>query len=101
MLYYLDESDVQGGFADGTLNALGYTQNPRFLQGIIDKVFELAIKEVCVEGTEVIPFPLFSILDGKDTADYVHRVEPSVAGGEKLGRALGEVIRDALRVRAG
>ena len=33
-------------------------------------------------------FPLFQVLDPKDTNDYDHRVEPSIQGGEKMGKAL-------------
>jgi hypothetical protein len=40
----------------------------------------------------VIPFPLFSILDGKDSHDYVQRVEPSSQGGEKIAQALLAVL---------
>lgn len=32
--------------------------------------------------------PLFEILDGKDTHDYVERVEPSPAGGHKMANAI-------------
>jgi hypothetical protein len=39
-------------------------------------------------GTEVIPFPLFEVLDGKNTEDYLQRVEPSPSGGQKMGEAL-------------
>merc|ERR1712087_216414 len=35
-------------------------------------------------GTEVVPFPLFVPLDGKTSADYVERVEPSAQGGRKM-----------------
>lgn len=39
-------------------------------------------------GTEVVPFPLFEVLDGKNTEDYLQRVEPSPSGGKKMGDAL-------------
>ena len=36
---------------------------------------------MCVgPGGQVIPFPLFEVLDGKTPSDYVQRVEPSVSG---------------------
>ena len=39
-------------------------------------------------GTEVVPFPLFKVLDGKNTDDYLQRVEPSPSGGKKMADAL-------------
>ena len=54
----------------------------------IATLFErIAAKGFDVDGVEVRPFPLFKVLDGKDTADYVQRVEPSVQGGRKIARA--------------
>eukprot|EP00411_Alexandrium_monilatum_P082791 CAMPEP_0175630398 /NCGR_PEP_ID=MMETSP0096-20121207/72989_1 /TAXON_ID=311494 /ORGANISM="Alexandrium monilatum, Strain CCMP3105" /LENGTH=342 /DNA_ID=CAMNT_0016935815 /DNA_START=22 /DNA_END=1053 /DNA_ORIENTATION=- len=96
MLYYLDESPDQRGFADTTLRNLGYNDNPAFLQGIIRAVYEAAVTQISLEGTKVIPLPLFEVLDGKDTRDYLARVEPSVAGGEKMARALARRISEVL-----
>jgi hypothetical protein len=45
-----------------------------------------------VPGSEVIPVPLFNALDGKNTLDYVARVEPSATGGKKLAEFLLDVI---------
>ena len=39
----------------------------------------------------MVPFALAGVLDGKDPGDYLQRVEPSVEGGRKMGRALLEV----------
>merc|ERR1719433_686023 len=75
MLYYLLEGNAQRGFADATLQRLGYDSDPSFLQGIIQEVFECAVKSVSVEGTEVIPLPLFQVLDSRDPSDYLCRVE--------------------------
>ena len=36
--------------------------------------------------------PLFEVLDGSDTRDYVQRVEPSPQGGRKMAVALMDVI---------
>ena len=43
-------------------------------------------------GTEVVAFPLFEVLDGSDSRDYVQRVEPSPQGGAKMGRALMDAL---------
>eukprot|EP00415_Alexandrium_ostenfeldii_P000841 UN0841 len=98
MLYFLDESSSQQGFADDTLRRLGYNEDPGVLQGIIRAVYEDAVRQVSVDGTQVVPFPLFEVLDGKDTRDYLHRVEPSVVGGEKMANALAQVISDHLGI---
>ncbi len=40
----------------------------------------------------VIPIPLFHVLDGKTTTDYVARVEPSCTGGRKIAEYLLDAI---------
>ena len=42
----------------------------------------------------MIPVPLYHILDGKSTADYVARVEPSPTGGKKLAEYFLDIIED-------
>lgn len=92
MIYFLDE---QGhSWADRALALLDYNRNPERLQEAIRAVFRLATKRIRIPGTEVVAFPLFDVLDGKTTSDYVSRVEPSVTGGEKMARALMSVILD-------
>ena len=39
-------------------------------------------------------FPLYEVLDGKTSADYVQRVEPSVQGGKKMADALLSALYD-------
>lgn len=46
--------------------------------------------------TQILPFPLFEVLDGTDTNDYVQRVEPSVEGGRKMAGALLDFIAKTL-----
>ncbi len=36
----------------------------------------------------MIYFPFYEVLDGTNPADYVQRVEPSAAGGQKIASAL-------------
>ena len=87
MIYYLDERPGNS-WADRVLAGLGYDDDPAKLQYIIATLYErIAAKGFDVDGVEVRPFPLFKVLDGKDTADYVQRVEPSVKGGRKIARA--------------
>ena len=91
MIYFLDEQPG-GSWADGTLKMLGYNTNPAKLQALIRKIFELATEAIEIEGTEVVGMPLFDVLDGKDTSDYVARVEPSSAGGRKMANALLDCV---------
>merc|ERR1719152_833866 len=87
MIYYLDERPG-GSWADRVLAALGYDSDPAKLQYIIETLYErIAARGFDVDGTVVEPFPMFRVLDGKDTTDYEQRVEPSVSGGRKLAAA--------------
>lgn len=88
MLYFLDERPG-GSWADYVLGKLGYDTNPGKLQLIIQTLYtRLSNRGFSVPGTIVETFPLFEVLDGKDTNDYVQRVEPSVQGGRKMGQAI-------------
>lgn len=87
MIYYPDEKS-SGGWADTTLNYLGYNSNPKKLQAAIKTIHKFATSKINIEGSEVIPFPMFEVLNGKISEDYVQRVEPSNIGGEKLAFSL-------------
>jgi hypothetical protein len=50
------------------------------------------LRKISIPGTEVIPVPLFNVLDGKNPRDYVARVEPSSQGGRKVAEYLLDVI---------
>uniref|UniRef100_A0A0G4FG23 Uncharacterized protein n=1 Tax=Chromera velia CCMP2878 TaxID=1169474 RepID=A0A0G4FG23_9ALVE len=91
MIYFPDE-EAGGSWADATLSALGYNTNPRKLQTIIRKVFELATSQIRLKGTEVVPVPLFHVLDGSDSRDYDNRVEPSAEGGAKMAEAILQAV---------
>lgn len=91
MIYYPDMAR-SGSWADAALGFLGYEERPQQLQLAIRTVFELATKRISIPGTRVVPFPMFELLDGSDSRDYVQRVEPSPAGGRKLARALVDAI---------
>ena len=98
MLYYLDE--VAGGsWADGTLRMLGYNSNPAKLQLIMRIIYERAISTIELNGTKVIPVPMYEVLDGKNTDDYVARVEPSSQGGRKLAKLLMDRLMASLPPR--
>lgn len=91
MIYYPDER-AGDSWADGSLGALCYNSNPRKVQSLIAKVFELATNNMEIGGTEVVAFPLFGVLDGKDTNAYVQRVEPSPHGGHLMAAALMDEV---------
>lgn len=93
MLYYLDEH-TGGSWADGTLSRLGYDANPGKLQLIIRTLFHhIKRRGFVIPGVpDVVPVPMFKVLDGKTHADYEQRVEPSVQGGRKLASAFLDAI---------
>jgi len=93
MIYYPDEHSG-GSWADGALGCLGYDCCPERLQCLIRAVFRLATSKITIPDTEVVPLPLFSVLNGKITSDYVQRVEPSPEGGHKMAKAIMEVIEN-------
>lgn len=92
MVYYPDETASQG-WAGPALNALGYNSNPAKLQSLILKAFREVSSTIRISGSQVIPVPLFHVLNGKNSEDYVERVEPSVSGGKKMA----EFFLDHLR----
>jgi len=60
-----------------------YTQRTQ-----IEAAYRHGTSKITIEGTEVVPFPLFRVLDGTNTEDYLQRVEPSPQGGKKMADAL-------------
>jgi hypothetical protein len=98
MIYYLDETPGNS-WAEPALTALQYNSNPKKLQLIIMKLFQLATQEIKILGTQVTGIPLFSILNGQDSKDYVERVEPSAIGGKKMGMFLVNEMMEELRGR--
>ena len=92
MIYNPDENNVPS-WAGSALSALQYNTKPEKLQAIIRKEFYEATSRILVPGVdEVIPVPLFSILDGKSTEDYVARVEPSSIGGRKIASFILNIL---------
>lgn len=87
MIYYLDAAG-RGSWADATLQLLGYNAAPRVLQRAIRHVYRYGTKRIRLGGTTVVTLPLFEVLDGSDTRDYVQRVEPSPTGGAKMAQAI-------------
>lgn len=91
MIYYPDEQNVPG-WAGLALGALGYNRNPEKLQMFIRKAYEDAVSRIRIPGSQVIPVPLFHVLDGKQSHDYVARVEPSGMGGRKMAEFILDLM---------
>ncbi|EKX51761.1 hypothetical protein GUITHDRAFT_161409 [Guillardia theta CCMP2712] len=84
MVYNLDEQNNQS-WANSALYCLCYHCAPGILQYRMRIAFELGVSKVKIPGVrEVVPIHLADALDGKDTRDYVARVEPSIQGGRKI-----------------
>ena len=96
MLYFLDEKST-GSWADRTLGLLNYSNNPQKVQSLLRRLFILATSKIKIPGCRVVPLPLFEALDGKETADYVQRVEPSASGGEKMASLLVTMLQRELQ----
>ena len=66
-----------------------YDSNPGKLQL---RVHQAATCKVKVDGVAVEPFPLLEALDGKNPASHGAQVEPSVHGGEQMGKACAALV---------
>lgn len=91
MIYYPDLLSTQG-WADTSLSALGYDSHPEKLQEAIKQIFNYATSKIKIPGSKVIPFPMFKVMNGRDTNDYVERAEPSIQGGRKLATEFAHII---------
>lgn len=74
------------------LSFMGYYWNPQRLQRLNDIIFEEAVRHIHLPGTRVHPMQLSKVLDPSDTSNYVNIIEPSSQGGQKLAKAIWEVI---------
>jgi len=95
MYYYFDERPG-GSWADYVLSKLGYDRDPTKLQLVMREVFAAATENINLVGVKVIPLPLYTVLDGKNPADYEQRVEPSVQGGQKMAKVMIDHILSAM-----
>jgi hypothetical protein len=91
MYYYLDKNPTPS-WAGCALGCLGYNRTPHKLQTLIRRAFEEATTKIQIPGSQVVPVPLFNVLDGENSRDYVARVEPSSQGGRKMAEYLLDVI---------
>lgn len=87
MIYFPDERNVDS-WANAALYGLCYCCRPQLLQHRIRMCFEQATSRISIPGTTVIPIALYEALDGKDTRDYLMRVEPSELGAIKMSELI-------------
>jgi len=98
MLYHLDENQNAPSWAGSTLSMLKYNSDPKILQSFIEAVYRFGTRRIKLinsngkDVVKVVPVALFDVLDGKNTGDYIARVEPSVEGGRKMGARLADVV---------
>lgn len=91
-IYYPCTAQSQASWATLSLRLLGYDRDPAKLQHFIQLVYAQAISQIKIDGTEVIPVPLYEILDANDPQDYISRVEPSSRGGRKMAAHFHRII---------
>lgn len=91
MFYYPDEK-ITECWADRILSLIDYNKKPDKLKYIVRQIFKYGISEIKIPNHDIIPFPMFKVLDGKNTNDYIQRVEPSSIGGFKIALALKKCI---------
>ena len=99
MIYYPSEQPSRG-WAGPALASLGYDSQPSRLQSAIRKIFQEATSRIRIQGSEVVPVPLYLALDSKNDADYVERVEPSATGGRKMAEYLINCMGDTITTPA-
>jgi len=90
-IYYVDETK-SGSWADLILGAVGYDTDPSQLQMLTRMIFKQATSQISLPNSQVVPVPLFTVMDGKDSGDYCERVEPSSQGGSKMAQLILEGI---------
>ena len=92
MIYYPEENPSPS-WAGTALRSLGYDKNPERLQWFIRRMFVEATSKIRIHNSkDVVPVPLFEVLDGKTREDYVARVEPSPEGGRKMAEYILRII---------
>jgi hypothetical protein len=92
MIYYPCAVLDRTSWAARFLSISGYDRNPKHLQTIIQALFREATQQIRIEGTEVVPVPLYEILDVNNPKHYKKRVEPSVEGGRLMAERFVELL---------
>lgn len=89
MIYFVDETP-SGSWADRALGILGYDKEPKKLQAMTKNMFRDATSKIRspVPTMSTAPVPLFQAMNGKNSDDYVQRVEPSSQGARKIANLI-------------
>lgn len=91
MLYFPDEEDAPS-WASHTLRALRYNGRPSRMQEAMKRVYATAVTQIAVADCRIMFVPFFQTLDGKQSSDYVERVEPSESGGSRMAKQLFDAV---------
>lgn len=92
MIYFPDENSAVASWSGRLLKLLDYDRRPERLQAFIAAAYECGTKQIAVDGVRVVPCPLFEVLDGKTSSQYVARVEPSEEGGAVMSKLIASCI---------
>jgi hypothetical protein len=90
VLYFPDLNDQVASWASAPLELLEYDREPGKFRAVMRRIEQDILKQIELDGTRLAVFPMYRALDGSDTGDYFHRVEPSGQGGSKLAECLLE-----------
>lgn len=96
MIYFPDEDPRTSSWATTALSVLQYNSRPQRLQSFIRTVYKVATCDIKVQGTTVVPCALYDAMNGKDSRQYVARVEPSESGADAIAQQLARCIRGGL-----
>lgn len=83
---------MQKSWASTTLNLMKYYDDPYKVHKLINFIYK-KIKEIKIDNVNIIPVPIFEILDWEDENDYVASVEPSENGGRKIAKYFVDLIK--------
>jgi len=84
MIYFPCTVVDENSWCRALLRHTGYDKNPQHLQTLVREIFDAATSSIWIEGSCVVPIPLFDVLDADDASHYVQRVEPSSLGGQLM-----------------
>lgn len=94
MIYFPDENTRVESWASATLGYLRYNSTPGKLQSFIRKVFDNATCKIQLDDGNVMvaPCALYEAMDGKNSDEYVARVEPSELGAHAIAKLIKSKI---------
>jgi len=91
MIYFPSEKRVPS-WANLSLSAMRYGSHPEKVQSAIRHLFEEGTCNIEIDGVEIVPVPLFQLLDPQNSDHFEQRVEPSVKGGHAMSCGILDLI---------